>query len=73
MAKRIKRSFADTFSAALEETGEWQVDFNLRELVEDSFFSIEKARDRKANWQQIAELLQTIIGDKIEIKPDTLR
>ena len=73
MAKRINRSVSDAFSAALEETEEWKVDFNLRELVEDSFFSIEKARNRGASWEQIADLLQTTIGNEIEIKPDTLR
>lgn len=73
MAKRINRSIADAFSAALDETEEWKVDFNLRELVEDSFFSIEKARERKATWEQIAEILQNAVGDNVEIKADTLR
>ena len=73
MAKKFDRSVADAFSTALDETEEWKVEFNLRELVEESFFSIEKARERRASWEQIAEILQKTIGDKAEIKSDTLR
>lgn len=73
MARRINRSVADAFSAALDETEEWQEELNLRELVESSFFSIEKARDRKATWEQIADVLQKTIGDTVDIKADTIR
>lgn len=73
MAKKFDRSIADAFATALDETEEWKVEFNLRELVEDSFFSIEKARERKASWEQIAKILQNATGDNVEIKADTLR
>ena len=73
MAKKFNRSIADAFTTALDETEEWKVEFNLRELVEESFFSIEKARERKASWEQIAEILQKTIGGEAEIKSDTLR
>ena len=73
MAKKFDRSIADAFATALDETEEWKVEFNLRELVEESFFSIEKARERKASWEQIAEILQGATEDNVEIKADTLR
>ena len=73
MAKKFDRSSADAFATALDETEEWKVEFNLRELVEESFFSIEKARERKASWEQIAEILQGATGNNVEIKADTLR
>ncbi len=73
MAKKFDRSIAVAFATALDETEEWKVEFNLRELVEDSFFSIENARERKASWEQIAKILQNATGDNVEIKADTLR
>lgn len=73
MAKRINRNFAEAFSTVLEETDEWRSEINLRELIEESFFSIEKAREKKASWEQIATVLQTTIGGEIEIKADTVR
>lgn len=73
MAIRIDRNFADAFSTALDETDEWQAEINLRELVEDSFFSIEKAREKKATWEQITSVLQKLVGTEVEIKVDTVR
>lgn len=73
MAKKINRSFADAFSEALEQTEEWQSEINLKKFVEETFFSIECAREKSATWEQIAVVLQKTIGDSIEVKADTVR
>jgi len=73
MSKRIARNFTDAVSTALEETEDWKSEINLRELIEETFPSIKKARAKKATWEQISAVLQKTLGDEIEVKSDTLR
>lgn len=73
MAKKINREIPDAFSRALDESDVWESSINLRELIEDTFFSIEGARKRGAKWEDIASILSAQIGDGVEIKADTLR
>ena len=73
MAK-LDRNTLDNFQAALEEVdASWQTEFNLREVVRESFFLIQRAREYKVSWEKIAEVLQQSSDETVSISPVTIR
>ena len=73
MAK-LDRTTLDNFQSALAEVDDsWQTEFNLREVVRDSFFLIKRVRDYKVSWEKIADVLKQSSDGNLSISPVTIR
>ncbi|WP_068819135.1 hypothetical protein [Phormidesmis priestleyi] len=73
MAKLNPESL-ESFQSTLETIDpSWQPNFNLREVVGQSFALIKKARGYKVSWEQLAEILKQSNQSQVSISPATLR
>jgi hypothetical protein len=74
---KVSRNVLKTFQTQLDDLEDSPKDtLNLREIIAESFESIQQARQRKYSWQQIADLLQQAVqdsGDSISISASTVR
>ena len=73
MSKLDKNSL-DNFMSVLEGVdASWQTEFNLREVVRESYHLIKRARGYKVSWERIAEVLQQSCEGDQSFSPVTIR
>lgn len=74
MARKVNKTGLENFQSALEEADNFQkTEFSIREVIQESFWQIEKARSLKVPWEQIAKILEDSTNGEIKVSPQTLK